>query len=252
MKDILKDVVKHTHGLGIINAVKVTTDADTTSVDAMDDDRTVVLRGKLHSRVSDFNGKFGLGRLGVLSGYLNFSTFDAIKSEEASTNVAVRREERNGEIAPTELDFTAPGGFAASYRVISSAMVDEQIKTANFKGAKWDVEFVPSRRAVKELQQVAGILSSYDPLFTVSTEDDNLIFTIGDASTDKADLQFAKNVGGSLSSAWSFPLSTVLTILRLGDTSQMSVKISDQGAMMIAVDSGLGLYEYILPAKAGN
>jgi hypothetical protein len=32
----------------------------------------------------------------------------------------------------------------------------------------------------------------------------------------------------------------------------MNMKISDQGAMMIAVDSGLGLYEYILPAKAGN
>ncbi len=32
----------------------------------------------------------------------------------------------------------------------------------------------------------------------------------------------------------------------------MNMKIADQGAMMIAVDSGLGLYEYILPAKAGN
>jgi hypothetical protein len=32
----------------------------------------------------------------------------------------------------------------------------------------------------------------------------------------------------------------------------MNMKISDQGAMMIQVDSGLGMYEYILPAKAGR
>ena len=47
-------------------------------------------------------------------------------------------------------------------------------------------------------------------------------------------------------------MSTVLTILRLSDTSTMNMKLSDQGAMMISVDSGLGMYEYILPAKAGN
>ena len=78
------------------------------------------------------------------------------------------------------------------------------------------------------------------------------MFFIGDSSTDKVELPFANNVEGELKTGWSFPLSTVLTILRLSDTSTMNMKISDQGAMMIAVDSGLGLYEYILPAKAGN
>jgi hypothetical protein len=89
-------------------------------------------------------------------------------------------------------------------------------------------------------------------LFTVRTVDGNLQFTIGDASTDKAEITFARNVEGELKSGWSFPLSTVLTILKLGDTSSMSIKISDQGAMAIHVDSGMGLYEYILPAKSGN
>jgi hypothetical protein len=102
------------------------------------------------------------------------------------------------------------------------------------------------------LQQTAAILSAYDPLFTVKTVDGDLQFTIGDASTDKADLTFARNVSGELKSGWSFPLATVLTILKLGDTSSMSIKISDQGAMAIHVDSGMGLYEYILPAKSGN
>ena len=54
MQDILKDIVKHTHSLGIIQAAKVTTDENGTSIDAMDDDRTVVLRGKLHTPVPEF------------------------------------------------------------------------------------------------------------------------------------------------------------------------------------------------------
>ena len=76
MQDILKDIVKHTHSLGIIQAAKVTTDENGTSIDAMDDDRTVVLRGKLHKPVPEFQGKFGLGRLGVLNGYLNYEGED--------------------------------------------------------------------------------------------------------------------------------------------------------------------------------
>ena len=76
MQDILKDIVKHTHSLGIIQAAKVTTDDTGTTIDAMDDDRTVVLRGKLHTPVNEFKGKFGLGRLGVLNGYLNYEGED--------------------------------------------------------------------------------------------------------------------------------------------------------------------------------
>jgi hypothetical protein len=251
MRDILKDIVKHTHSLGIIQAAKVTTDSEATTLDAMDDDRTVVLRAKLHDRVPEFEGKFGLGRLGVLNGYLGYESRNT-ENEVVGTHVEINRVERNGEEVPAEFNFTIPGILNSTYRVITAELVDAQIKTANFKGAKWDVEVMPTQQAIKDLQTVAGILSAYDPLFTVRTVDGNLQFTIGDASTDKAEITFARNVEGELKSGWSFPLSTVLTILKLGDTSSMSIKISDQGAMAIHVDSGMGLYEYILPAKSGN
>jgi hypothetical protein len=251
MRDILKDIVKHTHSLGIIQAAKVTTDDEATLIDAMDDDRTVVLRGKLHNKVVEFGGKFGLGRLGVLNGYLNYQGEDR-EGNKLHADIEVKREERNGDAVPASISFKMPGGFASSYRVIVSDVVDAQIKTANFKGAKWDVEIMPTQKAIKDLQYFAGILGSFDPLFTVETKDGNLIFVIGDNSTDRVELPFAVNINGVLKSKWSYPLQTVLTILRLNDTSSMSVKFSEQGAMMIQVDSGLGLYEYILPAKSGK
>jgi len=252
MRDILKDIVKHTHSLGIIQAAKVTTDDEATRIDAMDDDRQVVLRATLHNRVDEFDGKFGLGRLAVLNGYLNYSGEDS-NGKKADANITVTRDKRNNEEVPTEFKFEMPGGFESTYRVIVGDLVDAQIKTANFKGAKWDVEVMPTSKAVKDLNYFAGILSAYDPLFTVKTDEDkNLVFFIGDRSTDRVELPFASNVSGELKQQWSYPLAAVLTILKLGDTSTMSVKFSDQGAMMIQVDSGLGLYEYILPAKAGN
>ena len=84
-----------------------------------------------------------------------------------------------------------------------------------------------TQKAVKDLQYFASILGAFDPLFTVKTVDGDLKFFIGDRSTDRVELPFASNVTGELKTGWSFPLATVLTILKLGDTSTMSVKISD-------------------------
>ena len=48
--------------------------------------------------------------------------------------------------------------------------------------------------------------------------------------------------------SWAWPVVTVMSILNLdGDKV---VKIADAGAMQITVDSGLAVYEYILPAQS--
>jgi len=52
---------------------------------------------------------------------------------------------------------------------------------------------------------------------------------------------------GELKKAWSWPIQQVISILSLD--GRMSMKISDQGAMQITVDSGVGEYNYILPAQ---
>ena len=184
MRDILKDIVKHTHSLGIIQAAKVTTDKEGTTIDAMDEDRTVVLSGKLHTPVPEFEGKFCLGRLGVLSGLLSYTSEDK-EGNAIESDVKVGTETRNGADVTTELNFSMPGGFDSSYLVIVSELVDAQIKTATFRGAAWNVEIMPSQKAIKDLQYFAGILCAFDPLLTARTVDGNLVFYIGDSSTDK-------------------------------------------------------------------
>ena len=41
-----------------------------------------------------------------------------------------------------------------------------------------------------------------------------------------------------------------LSILRLSDSANCTVSFANAGAMQIVIDSGLGEYTYILPAKS--
>jgi len=65
IKDILKDVLKHTHGLGIFDMVKITGTLDKTEVETVDAEKTVIFKGETHTAVPDFvDSTIGLSRLG--------------------------------------------------------------------------------------------------------------------------------------------------------------------------------------------
>ena len=66
MKDILLDVVQHTHSLGFIDLVKVVGDDKSTQIDAMAEDRSVVVKAEFKKPVSEYQGTFGMPNLGKL------------------------------------------------------------------------------------------------------------------------------------------------------------------------------------------
>jgi hypothetical protein len=59
---------------------------------------------------------------------------------------------------------------------------------------------------------------------------------------------FHPDVGGTLRRTWSWPVSQVQSILAL--TGDKTMRISDDGAAQITVDSGIAVYNYILPAQS--
>lgn len=243
MRDVLLDIVKHTHSLGFIQAVKVNGgDGTATEIEAMDDDRTVVLKGKLHNPVSEFKGTMGLGKLPVLAGYLNFEGY-----ADKTATIEVVTSERNGEQVPEELKFTSGNGYTANYRFMVSQLIEEKLKTVKFKGASWNVTLQPSVAAIARMKLMSAAHSE-EPTFNVKTVDGNLVFSFGDASTHAGEFVFQHDVEGSLQHTWSWPVAQVQSILNLDGDLTMS--ISDQGAMMITVDSGMAKYDYILPAQS--
>jgi hypothetical protein len=89
---------------------------------------------------------------------------------------------------------------------------------------------------------------SEEPTFNVKTDNGNLVFSFGDASTHAGNFVFQHGVTGELKHTWSWPVAAVQAILNLDGDATMS--LSDQGAMQISVDSGLTNYNYILPAQS--
>lgn len=243
-RSILLDLIKHTAGLGIFENVKITGDGETTRIDAMDTDRTVILNATLHDAAPDFAGEYGMGNLGLLSSLTRLTNYN---SDDATVNIV--RAERNGAEVPTTIVFEDNAGSKDQYRFMSKEIVDQLLKVATFRGAAWKVQVEPSNMKVAQLSEVANIYSGIEPTFSVKTEDDKLVFVVGsDTSGSIGRRVFAENIDGTLDSTWSWPLATFLSIVKLGMSGTCIVRFSDQGACQIDVDSGIGHYSYILPA----
>ena len=241
MKDILQDIVAHTHALGFLSIVKVTNE-DGTQIDSMADDRSVILSATTHNPVTEFVGTFGMPNLDKLNLHL--------KNPEYKDNaqIEVVQADRNGETIPTHIHFeNAAGDFQNDYRFMNKAIIEEKLKTVKFKGAAWNVEFQPSMAAIGRLK-LQSAAHNEEPTFNVSTKDSDLVFSFGDASAHAGSFVFEAGVDGALSHTWSWPVAQVQAILNLDGDLTMS--ISDQGAMKISVDSGMIQYDYILPAQS--
>ena len=241
MKDILQDVVAHTHALGFLSLVKVNAETET-AIDAMAEDRSVILTATTHNPVSEFIGTFGMPNLDKLSLHL--------KNPEYKDNakLEVVQADRNGETVPTHIHFeNASGDFENDYRFMNKAIIEEKLKTVKFKGASWDVTFEPSMASIARMK-LQSAAHAEEPTFNVTTTDGNLVFSFGDASTHAGSFIFQHAVEGELSHTWSWPVAQVQSILNLDGNITMS--ISNQVAMMITVDSGLAKYDYILPAQS--
>jgi hypothetical protein len=133
---------------------------------------------------------------------------------------------------------------------MSKEIVDQALQTVKFKGVEWNVTFEPTKAKVSELQQVANIYGGIEPNFTVKVKEGDLIITVGAADGSFTGTRtFAQNVEGELNDGFAWPLSQVLAILKLGMGGGCVMNISNKGALQISVDSGIGLYNYILPAQ---
>jgi len=241
MKDILQDIVAHTHALGFLSLVKVTNE-EGTQIDSMAEDRSVILSAEAHSAVGEFESTFGMPNLDKLALHLKNPEY------QKDAKVEVVKAERNGETVPTHIHFeNAAGDFQNDYRFMNKAIIDEKLKTVKFKGAQWQVTFAPSVASIARMKLMSAAHSE-EPNFNVSSKDGNLIFAFGDVSTHAGEFVFQHGVEGSLQHTWSWPVAQVQAILNLDGDLTMS--LSDQGAMQISVDSGMVKYDYILPAQS--
>jgi len=242
MRDHLLDIVKNTYGLGIIDLVKVSgTDAET-NIEAIAEDRSVIVKAKLNTPVTEFNGTFGMPNLGKLSTILGISEY------AKDAKITLTKQDRNGESVPVGLHFeNAAGDFKNDYRFMTQQIVEDKLKTVTMRQVNWNIEFTPSVNNIQRLKFMASA-NAEELNFTAKTEGTDLKLFFGDHSSHAGDFVFQAGVTGTLTKAWAWPVAAVSSILSL--SGDKTFRISDEGAAQITVNSGLATYNYILPAQS--
>lgn len=241
MRDQLLDIVQHTHSLGIIDLVKITGTDSQTAIDAIAEDRAVIVQAQFHNPVPEFIGTFGMPNLSKLNTILSIPEY----KEDAKLSVIAR--DKEGVSVPEGVHFeNKDGDFKNDYRYMSAEIVNDKLKTVKFKGVKWGVEIEPSVASIQRMRFQASA-NSEETTFIARTENGNLVFYFGDHSSHAGNFVFAHDVAGSLAKPWNWPINAVISILGLPGNKM--IRFSDEGAAQITVDSGLAVYNYILPAQ---
>ena len=171
-----------------------------------------------------------------------------IQEYNEGAKITVNTQERNGEEVPVGIHFeNAKGDFHNDYRYMSSEVVNDKLKSVTMKDVKWGVEFSPTIASISRLRMQISA-NSEERTFMAKTEGNDLVFHFGDASTHAGKFVFQNDVGGKLDRGWAWPVEQVSKILSLG--GDMQYKVSDDGVTELTVDSGLGIYRYLLPAQS--
>lgn len=240
MKDFLQDLVAHTHTLGVLPNIRVNATGDTAYIDAVSEDRHVVLMATTHSKINGLEGKFAMNNLHKIDLHLKCPEY----RENAKINLIL--EDRGNEVLPTGIHFQNENGdYQNDFRFTNKSLLDLTMKNVEFVCPRWDVEFQPLQNSIQRFKfQVAA--HTEETLFHVTTKDNNLIFSFGDMNTHAGSFVFQSNISGHIKKNWLWPKSTVLAVLNLdGDKT---IRITDDGALQITVDSGITEYNYIFKA----
>ena len=242
MRDHLLDLVEHTYDLGCIDLVKITGDDKTTVIDGLAEDRSVVVQAAFKQPVAEFEGTFGMPNLSKLKVLLGLEPY------KDKAKISINRQERNGSQVPVGLHFENDAGdFKNDYRFMTSEIIEEKLKVVKFKGVEWNIEFEPTIAGLQRLKYQA-LANAEELTFNAMSDGNDLKLEFGDHSTHAGSFIFQPDVNGKLSRTWSWPVKQFISILDL--TGDKTVHISDQGAAQITVDSGLAVYQYILPAQS--
>jgi hypothetical protein len=239
MRDYLLDLVEHTFDLGCIDLIKIVGDTETTQISALAEDQSVVVMGTFKNPVPEFVGTFGMPNLGKLKTLLNLQEY----RENAKLSLS---KTSNGDSDGVSFE-NAAGDFRNNYRFMAAGIITEKLKNARFKEPAWHVQFEPTNAAIQRLKWQMSA-NAEEPNFQARTENGDLKFFFGDHSTHAGNFVFHPGISGQLKRNWSWPAKQFASIMDLN--GDKVVRISDDGAAQITVDSGLAVYNYILPAQS--
>lgn len=239
LKDYVQDLVKNVISTGFFEKVKITASSKDIIVEALEKDNKVVLKGKFSEPLKDLDGEFGLSNLSLLSHIISDPDFNSSDSklEVVYTNKV-----------PTELTYENKNNSFINYRFMSTKLIPDQPK---FIEPSWDVVIKPTKTNVQQFNWAATGLSAYEQYFTPVIKDGELKFHIGDdaSASQRGSVTFATDLTEKFDNQHKWPISHIQAVLKLADSTDMKMAFSTKGAIQITINTGVGTYRFIFPAK---
>lgn len=240
LQEILRDIVDHTYGLGYLPMVKITSDNTSTGLESVAPDRSIILYAKTHEVIPEFSGSFGFSNMEKLDHHL--------KNPEYKENATIKvvNVTKNDITSPDHIHFeNESGDFRNEYRFMHTMLIDQKMNGVIFSEPKWVIEFKPTIESIKRLK-LQSTANKEEKKFQAKTERSNLVISFGNAASHAGSFVFHSDVDGILKHKWEWLVDPVLSVLNLDGEKTMF--ISDNGGLKISVDSGMVVYDYIIPA----
>lgn len=241
MLSILKDLVAHINPIGSINLLRVSQQGSYASIDGFNDQKTLIVFAKTIKQLDGFTDVFGIGDFSKLSYILKTPEY------QNGAKIEVKTEVRDGETVPVEVAFeNQTGDFKNVYKFVNPKIVKEKLQNIGFSEPNWDIVFAPSALSINRLKLMAGGLTE-ETVFKFKTKDKNVMLSIGDPNTHGGEFVFHPGVNKTVNESFFWPIDVILAILNTDGDKQIS--ISNEGLVMIKVNSGLIEYNYMIPAQ---
>jgi hypothetical protein len=233
MKDYIQDLTKYVVSTGFFDKIKITADAKAIKVEALEKEKEVVLKGSFTAPVADMDGEFGLSNLSLLGHIASDS---------------VKYETKNGEKVPTELGYQNKSKSYINYRFMAKQLIPDQPK---FMEPAWDVTIKPSKSNIQQFGWASAGLGAYEQYFIPKIQDGVLKFFIGeeDAASQRGGVVFATDLTETFEASHKWKIAQIMTVLKLSETADCEMSFSVKGVIQITLNTGVGSYRYIFPAK---
>ena len=244
MKSLLQDIIKHTHGLGIFDKVRISCDDKKLSLLSYDEKRTVLLKAETVA-VPDLKGVFGMPQLSKLDYLMKCPEY----KEKATISLYKDKEDNE---SPNGIQFANKvGDFINKYRFMPTNVINAMMPEPVSKGVPaWDIELVPSRANIQRFEFQRGAHSD-EPAFYPRTVNDSIEFVFGEANNHNGKFVFASGIKGKLNNDKGFSIDSTLKVLGLEATSESCImRFSDKGMIQVEINSGIMVYTYHLLALA--
>lgn len=243
IKDYILDLTKYVIAPGFFDKIKITADKKAIAIEALEKEKEVVLKGSFSKPLPELDGEFGLSNLSLLGHIASDSEFNSKDS-----TVSIAYDTKNGEKVPTELEYVNKSKSYINYRFMSKQLIPDQPK---FMEPQWDVVIKPSKSNIQQFAWASSGLGAYEQYFIPKIQDGSLKFFIGEdgGANQRGGVVFATDLSEKFASQHKWKITQVMSVLKLSETADCEMAFSSKGVIQITLNTGVGSYRYVFPAK---